>query len=79
MATETKLFHLSDIHFGLEDNKALDWVKQEIAEQRPAAVAITGDGYFLTAAHAVKHPPVYVLAQSEGGWRLDWLIEERQA
>jgi len=43
MATETKLFHLSDIHFGLEDNKALDWVKQEIAEQRPAAVAITGD------------------------------------
>ena len=23
MATETVLFHLSDIHFGLEDNKAL--------------------------------------------------------
>lgn len=39
----TTLFHLSDIHFGLEDNKALDWVKQEIAEQRPQAVAITGD------------------------------------
>ncbi len=43
MATETVLFHLSDIHFGLEDNKALDWVKQEIAERRPQAVAITGD------------------------------------
>ena len=43
MATETTLFHLSDIHFGLEDNQALDWVKQEIAERRPAAVAITGD------------------------------------
>ncbi|HLV07479.1 MAG TPA: metallophosphoesterase [Croceibacterium sp.] len=41
--TETTLFHLSDIHFGLEDNRALDWVKQEIAEQRPDAVAITGD------------------------------------
>ena len=41
--TETLLFHLSDIHFGLEDNRALDWVKQEIAERRPAAVAITGD------------------------------------
>ncbi len=39
----TLLFHLSDIHFGLEDNKALDWVKQEIAERRPHAVAITGD------------------------------------
>ncbi|RIV86529.1 metallophosphoesterase family protein [Aurantiacibacter zhengii] len=37
------LFHLSDIHFGLEDNSALDWVKQEIAERRPDAVAITGD------------------------------------
>ena len=40
---ETLLFHLSDIHFGLEDNKALDWVQQEIAERRPQAVAITGD------------------------------------
>ncbi len=43
MAHNTLLFHLSDIHFGLEDNKALDWVHQEIAERRPAAVAITGD------------------------------------
>jgi len=43
MASETLLFHLSDIHFGLEDTRALDWVKQEIAQQRPAAVAITGD------------------------------------
>jgi 3',5'-cyclic AMP phosphodiesterase CpdA len=40
---KTLLFHLSDIHFGLEDNRALDWVKQEIAERRPDAVAITGD------------------------------------
>jgi len=43
MASETLLFHLSDIHFGLEDRRAIDWVKQEIARQRPAAVAITGD------------------------------------
>ncbi len=42
--TENKLiFHLSDIHFGLEDNSALDWVKAEITERRPDAVAITGD------------------------------------
>ncbi len=39
----TLLFHLSDIHFGLEDNAALDWVQNEIAARRPAAVAITGD------------------------------------
>ncbi|EIC20930.1 metallophosphoesterase family protein [Thiorhodovibrio frisius] len=37
------LFHLSDVHFGLEDPRALDWVRQEIADQRPDAVAITGD------------------------------------
>ncbi|MBL4859149.1 MAG: metallophosphoesterase, partial [Erythrobacter sp.] len=44
MASEARrIFHLSDIHFGLENNRALDWVKQEIEEKRPDAVAITGD------------------------------------
>jgi len=43
MADTTLIFHLSDIHFGLEDNRALDWVEREITRQRPAAVAITGD------------------------------------
>ena len=37
------LFHLSDIHFGLEDRNALDGVCAAIAQQRPAAVLITGD------------------------------------
>lgn len=40
---ENLIFHLSDIHFGLEDNAALDWVASEIATRRPDAVAITGD------------------------------------
>lgn len=39
----TRLFHISDIHFGLEDRRALDWVARCIARERPAAVAITGD------------------------------------
>ena len=44
MATNPRrIFHLSDIHFGLENTRALDWVKQEIAEKQPDAVAITGD------------------------------------
>ncbi|RKF19027.1 metallophosphoesterase [Altericroceibacterium spongiae] len=43
MIKSTHLFHISDIHFGLEDNRALDWVRQEIAAHRPDAVAITGD------------------------------------
>jgi len=37
------LFHLSDVHFGLEDPRAIDWARQEIATKRPDAVAITGD------------------------------------
>lgn len=41
---ETKLlFHLSDIHFGLEDVDALAWAKREIAARQPDAVIITGD------------------------------------
>lgn len=43
MTDRKLLFHLSDIHFGLEDNTALDWVQREIAERKPDAVAITGD------------------------------------
>ncbi|MEO5705451.1 MAG: metallophosphoesterase [Alteraurantiacibacter sp.] len=43
MAEPLLLFHLSDLHFGLEDSFALDWVAAEIALRRPAAVAITGD------------------------------------
>jgi len=37
------LFHLSDIHFGLEDKRALAWVEECIARERPHAIAITGD------------------------------------
>ncbi len=37
------LFHISDVHFGLEDQAALDWVAREIARRGPDAVAITGD------------------------------------
>ncbi len=43
MTDDRLLFHLSDIHFGLEDGAALDWVAEEIAVRRPDAVAITGD------------------------------------
>jgi len=43
MTDTTLLFHLSDIHFGLEDRQALDWAARAIAAERPAAVCITGD------------------------------------
>ncbi|MCB2076508.1 MAG: metallophosphoesterase [Novosphingobium sp.] len=37
------LFHLSDIHFGLEDREALAWAVEAIDSEKPTAVAITGD------------------------------------
>jgi len=42
-AAPLRLFHLSDIHFGLEDRSALAWAERCIAGEAPAAVAITGD------------------------------------
>jgi 3',5'-cyclic AMP phosphodiesterase CpdA len=41
--TGIRIFHLSDIHFGLVDERALDWVRECISLERPDAVAITGD------------------------------------
>ena len=38
-----RLFHLSDIHFGLEDREMLAWVERCIDRENPGAVAITGD------------------------------------
>jgi 3',5'-cyclic AMP phosphodiesterase CpdA len=38
-----RIFHLSDIHFGLEDTDALDWARQCIAREQPDAVVISGD------------------------------------
>lgn len=43
MTGPTTLFHISDLHFGLEDRRALDWVSGAIRNERPAAVAVTGD------------------------------------
>lgn len=43
MSAPLTLFQLSDIHFGLEDRRALDWVKLCIEREKPAAICITGD------------------------------------
>lgn len=39
----TRLFHISDLHFGLEDRAALAWLAHCVASERPDAVLITGD------------------------------------
>jgi 3',5'-cyclic AMP phosphodiesterase CpdA len=38
-----RLFHISDVHFGLEDRQALAWVERAIAAEAPDAIALTGD------------------------------------
>ncbi len=39
----TRLFHVSDIHFGAEDRVALDWFASRVADEQPDAVIVTGD------------------------------------
>ena len=39
----TRLFHISDVHFGVEDAGALDAVARAVATERPDAVICTGD------------------------------------
>ena len=39
----TRLFHISDVHFGVEDREALDEVACAIAAEKPDALVCTGD------------------------------------
>ncbi len=39
----TRLFHISDLHFGAEDHSALEAVSKAIADEKPDAVICTGD------------------------------------
>lgn len=66
----TRIFHISDIHFGLEDRRALDWVAQCISREKPDAVAITGDltmrarhREFSAACHWIKSLDVPVTVE----------------
>lgn len=43
----TRIFHVSDVHFGTEDKAALAWFAATVAAERPDLVLLTGD---LTAA-----------------------------
>lgn len=43
MAQPVTLFHVSDIHFGVEDREAHRWFADAVARERPDAVVCTGD------------------------------------
>lgn len=38
-----RLFHISDLHFGLEDREAFAWFRECVRREQPDAVLITGD------------------------------------
>jgi 3',5'-cyclic AMP phosphodiesterase CpdA len=46
-----RLFHISDLHFGLEDQRALEWVARAVREEAPDGVVITGDFTMRARAH----------------------------
>lgn len=46
-----RLFHISDLHFGLEDRAALGWFEGCVRRERPDAVLITGDLTMRARAH----------------------------
>ena len=39
----TRLFHVSDVHFGAEDSNAIAWFDALVKAERPDAVVMTGD------------------------------------
>jgi 3',5'-cyclic AMP phosphodiesterase CpdA len=59
-----RLFHISDLHFGCEDQVALDWVKERIAVERPDAVAITGDLTMRARSHEFQACCDWILSLS---------------
>ena len=58
----TRIYHVSDVHFGTEDRAALAWFAAEVAEGRPDLVLLTGD---VTAA----------ARRSEFAAAAEWLTE----
>jgi 3',5'-cyclic AMP phosphodiesterase CpdA len=39
----SRLFHVSDLHFGCEHREAMDWFRACVAREKPDAIAVTGD------------------------------------
>ncbi|HEX8400662.1 MAG TPA: metallophosphoesterase [Allosphingosinicella sp.] len=66
----TRLFHVSDLHFGREDRNAVQWFADTVREEMPDAVICTGDltmrarsREFAAAADYLEDMPVPVTVE----------------
>lgn len=66
----TRLFHVSDLHFGREDKAAIEWFRETVETERPDAVICTGDltqrarsAEFAAAARYLEGLPVPVTVE----------------
>ena len=66
----TRLFHISDVHFGVEDRSALEAVEQAVLAEKPDAVVCTGD-----LTQRAKHSEYAAAAQWFGGLGVPVVLE----
>jgi len=58
----TRLFHVSDLHFGKADQAALDWFAATVATEMPDAVICTGDLTMRARSHEFEAAAEYLEA-----------------
>ena len=66
----TRMFHISDVHFGVENRSALATVEQAVREERPDALICTGD-----LTQRAKHSEYAAAAQWFGGLGVPVVLE----
>ena len=58
----TRLFHVSDLHFGREDKEAVDWFARTVRDEMPDAVICTGDLTMRARSHEFAAAAAYLEA-----------------
>jgi 3',5'-cyclic AMP phosphodiesterase CpdA len=58
----TRLFHVSDLHFGREDKEAVRWFAERVEAERPDAVICTGDLTMRARSHEFEAAARYLEA-----------------
>ena len=56
------LFHVSDLHFGREDQTALAWFADAVAREQPDAVVVTGDLTMRARSHEFEAAKAWLAA-----------------